>query len=95
MTTTTMPMAELTSSTIKLLCREIGIVNTARFLSQFTMGYGNYTEEREEILGHLTVDEIVTEIQKKRHNHKPQPAGRPRVKTKAASEALLPNNVVN
>ena len=57
MTTITMPMAELTTTTIKLLCREIGIVNTARFLSQFTMGYGNYTEEREQILGHLTVDD--------------------------------------
>ena len=63
MTTVTVPMAELTTSTIKLLCREIGIVNTARFLSQFTMGYGNYTEEREELLGHLTVDQIVAEIE--------------------------------
>ena len=73
---TTMPLAELTTSTIKLLCREIGIVNTARFLNQFTMGYGNYTEEREQLLRHLTVDEIVAEIvaeiQKKRGNGKLQ-----------------------
>lgn len=88
---TTMPLAELTSSTIKLLCREIGAVNTARFLSQFTMGYGNYTEEREEIFGHLTVDEIVTEIQNKRRNSQPQPAIRPKLKAKAISEAALPN----
>ena len=64
--TTNMPLAELTTATIKLLCREIGMVNTARFLSQFTMGYGNYTEEREEILGDFTVDEIDAEVQKKR-----------------------------
>lgn len=36
------------------------------------MGYGNYTEEREQLLGHLTVDEIVAEIQKKRGNGKLQ-----------------------
>ncbi len=95
MTTVAMPMAELTTSTIKLLCREIGIVNTARFLSQFTMGYGNYTEEREQLLGHLTVDEIVTEIQQKRRNSQPPPAVRPRLKTKVASEATLPNNTAD
>ena len=95
MTTITMPMAELTTTTIKLLCREIGIVNTARFLSQFTMGYGNYTEEREQILGHLTVDEIVTEIQKKRRNSQPIPTSRPRLQTQAASEAALPNTPAN
>ena len=91
MNITTMPLAELTASTIKLLCREIGIVNTARFLSQFTMGYGNYTEEREQILGHLSVDEIVTEIQKKRRNHKSQPVIRSRLKAKAVIEEALPN----
>lgn len=81
---TTMPLAELTTSTIKLLCREIGIVNTARFLSQFTMGYGNYTEEREQLLGHLTVDEIVAEIQKKRGNGKLRNGLRSQLKTVAS-----------
>lgn len=89
MMTTTMPMAELTSSTIKLLCREIGVVNTARFLGQFTMGYGNYTEEREEILGHLSVDDIVAEIQNKRVNSQPQLPVRPKLK-KRVSEVALP-----
>ncbi len=30
MTVATMPLTELTTSTIRLLCREIGVVNTAR-----------------------------------------------------------------
>lgn len=59
-------LLELTSSTIKLLCREIGVVNTARFLSQFTVGQGNYTEERDELIGHMTVDEIIAGIQRRR-----------------------------
>ena len=70
MTITSMPLTELTTSTIKLLCREIGIVNTARFINQFTMGYGNYTEEREQLIGYLTVDEIVAEIKHIRRNAK-------------------------
>lgn len=70
MTTTTIPLSELTTSTIRLLCREIGVVNTARFINQFTIGYGNYTEEREQLVGQMTVDEIVTEIKRKRPSTK-------------------------
>jgi hypothetical protein len=66
MTTTSTPLAELTRSAIHLLCQEIGVVNTARFLNQFTLGYGDYTEEREQLFGQLTVDEVVTEIQRQR-----------------------------
>jgi hypothetical protein len=72
MTVATMPLTELTTSTIKLLCREIGIVNTARFINQFTIGYGNYTEEREQLIGDMTVDEIVAEIKHKRRSAKPR-----------------------
>lgn len=66
MTTNMVSLQELTVSTIRLLCRQIGVVNTARFLNQFTVGHGNYTEEREQLIGHWTVDEIVTEIQRQR-----------------------------
>ncbi|NJN83262.1 MAG: hypothetical protein HC802_13900 [Caldilineaceae bacterium] len=61
-----LPPAELTATTIRLLCREIGFVNTARFLNQFTTGSGDYTEERELLFGAATVDEIVAEIERKR-----------------------------
>jgi hypothetical protein len=65
MTTTAMPLTELTRSAIRLLCQEFGIVNTARFLNQFTLGYGDYTEDREQLFGQLTVDDIVAEIKRK------------------------------
>lgn len=67
-----MSLQELTSTTIQLLCREIGVVNTARFLNQFTVGFGNYTEEREHLIGHWSVDEIVAEIQRRRRLAPPQ-----------------------
>ena len=65
-----MSLTELVTSTIKLLCKEIGVVNTARFINQFSTGYGNYVEERDAIIGDMTVDEIVEEIKRKRRTKK-------------------------
>ena len=52
MTTKLMPLAELTETAIRVLCREIGPANTARFIGQFNAGLGNYTEERDHIGRH-------------------------------------------
>ena len=38
------PLSEITQEAISILLREIGVINTVRFLNQFTGGYGNYTE---------------------------------------------------
>ena len=46
MPTDAIPLADLTQSAIHILCREMGVVNTTRFLNQFSLGQGNYTEER-------------------------------------------------
>jgi hypothetical protein len=66
MTIETRPLAEITSLALKVLYREIGIVNTVRFVNQFTAGYGNYTEEREQILKGVTLDDAVTDIKNQR-----------------------------
>jgi len=68
MKTAARPLAEITHSAIQLLCKQIGVVNTARFLNQFTTGYGNYTEERDQLFGHLTVKDIAAEIKRQRRN---------------------------
>jgi len=52
----------LAHNTIKILYRKIGVVNTIRFINQFTTGHGNYTEEREQLFGDLSLDEIMSEI---------------------------------
>lgn len=62
MMASTAPLAEITQEAIRVLFREIGVANTVRFLNQYTAGYGNYTEEREQLFGHLTMDEIVASI---------------------------------
>ncbi len=61
---TAVPLADLTQSAIHVLCREIGVVNTARFLNQFSLGQGDYTQERQELFGRTTVDEIVAEVKR-------------------------------
>lgn len=66
MTVETRPLAEITREAIRVLCREIGLVNTIRFISQFTTGYGNYTEEREQLFANMTLDEIIFEIKQRR-----------------------------
>lgn len=62
----TKPLAEITQEAIRVLFQTLGVVNTVRFMSQFTTGYGNYTEEREGLFGSLTLDEIVSEIKQNR-----------------------------
>ena len=42
------------------------IVNTVRFVNQFTTGYGDYTQEREQLFAGMTLDSIVSEIKRKR-----------------------------
>lgn len=78
--TSSVPLADITSTAIALLCREIGVANTARFLNQFTTGIGNYAAERDEFLGNPTVEELVAEIQRKRtkSNRRRKPVGKSR-----------------
>jgi hypothetical protein len=66
MVTGAVPLAEITREAIKVLCKEIGLVNTVRFINQFTTGYGNYTEEREQLFADMTLDDIVSEIKRRR-----------------------------
>ena len=62
----TRPLAEITQDALRILSREMGIVNTLRFVSQFTAGYGNYTEEREQLFADMTLDDMVSEIKRRR-----------------------------
>jgi hypothetical protein len=60
------PLVEITTTALRMLYREIGIVNTIRFINQFTTGFGDYTKEREELFAEMTLDDIVSEIKRKR-----------------------------
>lgn len=58
------PLSQITKQAIDVLAKEIGIVDTVRFMNQFTAGYGNYTEERDGLFKDMTLDEILTAVKK-------------------------------
>lgn len=58
----TQPLTEITQEALRLLYRELGLVNTIRFLNQFTTGFGNYTEERRTLLENQTLDEVLADL---------------------------------
>jgi hypothetical protein len=60
------PLAEVTQRAIEILCRELGAVDTMRFINQFTNGYGDYTSERDVLFEGETLDQIIADIKKKR-----------------------------
>ena len=62
-------LSEVTQQALAVLIREIGVVNTVRFLNQFTTGYGDYTAERDTLFANLTLDELLTAI--KQHPSQP------------------------
>ncbi|TAH51776.1 MAG: hypothetical protein EYC68_10480 [Chloroflexota bacterium] len=66
MITDVKPLIEINQQAIHLLYKELGVVDAVRFLKQFTQGYGNYTQEREVIFANKSLDDIVSEIEKRR-----------------------------
>lgn len=62
MTSQAKSLTSITNQALHVLAREIGAVDTMRFLGQFSTGNGNYTEERAALFDHLTLDDILAEI---------------------------------
>jgi hypothetical protein len=62
MTSQAKSLTSITNQALHVLAREIGAVDTMRFLGQFSTGTGNYTEERAALFDHLTLDDILAEI---------------------------------
>ncbi len=67
----TKPLAEITQGAPQVLHREIGLVNTVRFLSQFTFGFGDHTEERGQLFQSMAPDDIVTGIKNRKGSEHP------------------------
>jgi hypothetical protein len=59
-------LAEITQEAFHILSREIGVANTLRFINQFTPGKGNYTEERRALYSEVDLDDLVSEIRRRR-----------------------------
>lgn len=62
------PLTEIAQEATRVLCKEIGVERTLRFINQFTTGYGNYTEERKHLLADLSLSDIISEIKRMRQH---------------------------
>jgi len=65
MTIEARPLVEITKEALKILNKEMGIVDTVRFINQFTTGYGDYTQDREQLFKDMTLDDIISAVKKK------------------------------
>lgn len=65
MSTTMKSLADITQEALALLRRELGVIDTLRFLRQFRAGAGNYTEERDIRERDLTIEEIFAEARRR------------------------------
>ena len=57
-----LPLAEVTDHVIHVLAREMGVVNTMRFLNPFATGSGNYTQERDALFQDMTLENVLSEV---------------------------------
>ena len=56
------PIALVTQRGTDALVKELGVVNTIRFLGQFREGSGDYTAQRENLFQGMSVAEMAREI---------------------------------
>jgi hypothetical protein len=71
------PLTAITQEALRVLYRELGLVNTIRFLNQFTTGFGNYTEERRALLENQTLDEVLADLRRYQAKRTPRPQDLP------------------
>jgi len=71
------PLTQITQEALRVLYRELGLVNTIRFLNQFTTGFGNYTEDRRALLEHQTIDEVLADLCRYQAKRTPRPQDLP------------------
>ena len=64
--TPTRPPAEVSRIGFAALCDRLGMADAIRFLQQFDLGQGDYTEEREGLFESDTVSSLVQEMKARR-----------------------------
>jgi hypothetical protein len=57
------PIGEVNQKATAALVRELGVVNTIRFLNQFRVGHGDYTIERTQLFRDQSLEQLVQDIE--------------------------------
>ena len=63
MTVPLRPLHEINRDGHAALVRALGVVGALRFLNQFTTGHGDYTAERDDLLGDGSLEDLFREVQ--------------------------------
>lgn len=67
-----MTQQQIRMTGIKILRQHLGITEMIRFLQQTETGYGDYTKERDKMLGEPSLEDLVADIKasgfNKKHN---------------------------
>lgn len=61
-----MSPAVIRKAGLEAVAKKLGPLGMVRFLQQFETGRGDYTKERDQLLKSMDIQEIVSEIRKKR-----------------------------
>jgi hypothetical protein len=64
------PLNEINEEAIILLSKKIGLVNTFRFINQFSKGNNDYTEQRRKLYKDKSVKDILISIKKSKAKKK-------------------------
>jgi len=62
MKTATRSISEISRQATDILFKEMGVVETIRFLNQFSIGRGDYTKDRAKWLDKITMDDAIAQI---------------------------------
>lgn len=60
------PIAQVTQRATDALVRELGVIDTIRFLGQFRVGSGDYTVQRQMLFEGMSVHDLATQIKAQR-----------------------------
>ncbi|WP_244944944.1 hypothetical protein [Nostoc sphaeroides] len=63
---TKLTQREIRQLGIEALTKALGLAGMARFMQQLRLGSGDYTRDRDQILGNPTIDEIFARIEERR-----------------------------
>jgi len=81
------PLIEITHDALAALTRGLGVTDTARFLNQFSTGFGDYTADRVGLFRALTLDDLFAGLDASQPSPRPKPAKRTRTTRRRAPRA--------
>lgn len=71
MNTQTKPVFEISRRATHILFKEMGVVDTIRFLNQFSVGQGDYTKDRNNWLDKISMNDAIAQIKAEKNRARP------------------------